>query len=194
MSARTAIIVVSVGTDHHLFDRLISWLTAWGGASRVDLRVQHGTSAPVPGARNVALVSHAELLSWMSEADCVVLHGGPGGMFDALRCGLRPLVVPRRASLGEHVDDHQVAFTRRMAAQGHVIEIRTAEALASHLDAVQPQARDMRDLTESLEALGPQVIAQRLGTTPQAALGPVTVGRRLLQSLRTTRESPARHP
>jgi UDP-N-acetylglucosamine transferase subunit ALG13 len=190
---RAPVIVVSVGTDHHRFDRLIRWLSDWEGAAKVELRVQHGTSDPVPRAHNVALLPHSELLAWMSEADCIVLQGGPGGMFDAMSCGIVPLVVPRRASLGEHVDDHQVAFTRRMAARGHVIEIRTAEDLVARLDAVEPRSGDMTDLTSPREAPAPGGIARRLATPPQGSLGPAEFGRRLIHALRASLQSPAGH-
>jgi hypothetical protein len=89
------------------------------------------------------------------------------------------------------VDDHQVAFTRRMAAQGHVIEIRSAEELIQRLDTVEAHARDATDLTDSLEALGAGVIAKRLASAPHAALGPATIGRRVMQALRASRHSPA---
>jgi UDP-N-acetylglucosamine transferase subunit ALG13 len=38
-------------------------------------------------------------------ADLVVTHAGVASIVDAVRAGHRPIVVPRRQHLGEHVDD-----------------------------------------------------------------------------------------
>lgn len=160
------VVVASVGTDHHPFDRLMDWLEAWGGAPRVDLRVQHGTSRQVPGAHNVAFLPHDELLGWMREADCIVLQGGPGGILDALRCGLRPIVVPRTASLGEVVDDHQFAFAALMSARGLVQVVDSAAELGRALDRVGPRTGPAIDLSEALESRGPQRVAELLATPP----------------------------
>ena len=42
--------------------------------------------------------------------------------------GAVPIVVPRQHRLGEHVDDHQVAFSRRLAADGGGIHLAETEA------------------------------------------------------------------
>lgn len=41
------------------------------------------------------------------DADVVVTHAGVGTVMDLLDLGICPVVVPRRAAHGEHVDDHQ---------------------------------------------------------------------------------------
>jgi UDP-N-acetylglucosamine transferase subunit ALG13 len=45
-------------------------------------------------------------------------------------------VVPRRHRLGEHVDDHQVAFSRRLAADGSVFLAESEADLHGLLDRV----------------------------------------------------------
>jgi UDP-N-acetylglucosamine--N-acetylmuramyl-(pentapeptide) pyrophosphoryl-undecaprenol N-acetylglucosamine transferase len=51
----------------------------------------------------------------------VVCHGGAGIISSALAAGRKPIVVPRRAALGEHVDDHQYQLTRKLAEWGLVV-------------------------------------------------------------------------
>lgn len=41
------------------------------------------------------------------EADVVVTHAGVGTVMDLFDLGICPVVVPRRAAYGEHVDEHQ---------------------------------------------------------------------------------------
>ena len=44
----------------------------------------------------------------------VVTHAGVGSILTCLLNGKRPVVVPRLAGLGEHVDDHQLELARRL--------------------------------------------------------------------------------
>ncbi|WP_432493795.1 glycosyltransferase [Kineococcus auxinigenes] len=61
-------------------------------------------------------VTNAEFSRLAREATAVVTHAGVGSVLQLLEQGVEPVVVPRRAARGEHVDDHQMeavdAFTR----------------------------------------------------------------------------------
>ncbi|QGN49362.1 glycosyltransferase [Micromonospora sp. WMMD558] len=130
-------VLVAVGTDKHPFDRLVGWLESWAPevTDRVAFTVQHGhTRAPgVPGA--VPFLGHEELQAAMSGADLVVCHGGPATILEARRHGRLPIVVPRDPARGEHVDDHQLLFARRLGAAGMVVLCETREALVEALAA-----------------------------------------------------------
>ncbi|MCM0678979.1 glycosyl transferase family 28 [Micromonospora phytophila] len=130
-------LLVAVGTDTHPFDRLVGWLEQWheGTVEQVGLTLQHGhTRAPrVPGA--VAFLGHDQLQAAMAGADLVVCHGGPATILEARRHGHLPIVVPRDPGRGEHVDDHQQLFARRLGAAGMVALCETREALFDTLAA-----------------------------------------------------------
>lgn len=131
------VVLVTVGTDHHPFDRLIRWVDAWletRGADQVTCLVQSGSSFPPRYGESYCFLGHDELERAMSEAVAVVTHGGPGTILDCRRAGLRPIVVPRVGGYGEHVDDHQVAFARRMAAAGEIHLAEDEEDLRRLLD------------------------------------------------------------
>jgi UDP-N-acetylglucosamine transferase subunit ALG13 len=132
-------VVVTVGTDHHPFPRLVGWIHRWA-SEHPDLHVllQLGTTtppAPLPSVHAVALLPHRELVDAMAGADVVVAQGGPGGIMDARSVGRQPVAVPRRGDLGEHVDDHQVRFTAWMADRGLVRLADDEGALFAELDA-----------------------------------------------------------
>lgn len=132
------LVFVTVGTDHHRFDRLMDWverLLARPGAAPVRCVVQHGTSRAPTGAQTHELLPHAQVLDLMRQATLVVTQGGPGGIMDSRRCGRKPVVVPRTAALKEHVDDHQLAFTARMHDAGLICRVDTEEALERVWDA-----------------------------------------------------------
>jgi UDP-N-acetylglucosamine--N-acetylmuramyl-(pentapeptide) pyrophosphoryl-undecaprenol N-acetylglucosamine transferase len=59
-----------------------------------------------------------ELLAAAEKADVVVTHAGVGTMLDLFERGIYPVLVPRRAERGEHVDDHQLQITRLLASAG----------------------------------------------------------------------------
>lgn len=52
-------------------------------------------------------VPHPELVAAVRAADVVVAHAGTGAALTALEAGRCPVLVPRLACHGEHVDDHQ---------------------------------------------------------------------------------------
>jgi UDP-N-acetylglucosamine transferase subunit ALG13 len=109
-------VLLTVGTDHHRFDRLVGWIDAWAGAHpEAQVLAQHGTAAPPKHARGVVMLAYDELVAEMASADVVVAQGGPATIMDARSVGHRPIVVPRLGHLQEVVDDHQVAFCNWMA-------------------------------------------------------------------------------
>jgi UDP-N-acetylglucosamine transferase subunit ALG13 len=119
----SAFVFVTVGTDHHPFDRLVRWVDAWlenGGDCRVRCLVQHGNSAPPAHAERNDYLTYDAMCSAIEAADVVVSHGGPGTIMLAAYTGKVPIVVPRLRHLGEHVDDHQLVFTRRVANEGTI--------------------------------------------------------------------------
>jgi UDP-N-acetylglucosamine transferase subunit ALG13 len=117
------LVFVTVGTDHHPFDRLVQWIDAWldGGArDRVRCLIQSGTSFPPRLAEWDQYFGYQQMETLLAESAAVVCHGGPGTVMMARWAGKRPIVVPRRHGLREHVDDHQVAFARRIAGIGEI--------------------------------------------------------------------------
>lgn len=122
--------LVTVGTDHHPFDRLVGW--AEHVAVRrpdIDVVVQHGMSRPPSStAAAHALLPYHDLQDLLRRSSVVACHGGPATIMEVRAAGHVPVAVPRRSELGEHVDDHQVRFVSRLLDAGHV---RRAEDVAS---------------------------------------------------------------
>jgi len=116
------VVLAIVGTDHHPFNRLVGWLDEWARDTSAPMRcfVQSGTSTPPHYAEWATTLPYDRLRELVSTASVAITHGGPGTIMDVRQGGLVPIVVPRRHSLGEHVDDHQVVFTERIAATGAI--------------------------------------------------------------------------
>jgi UDP-N-acetylglucosamine transferase subunit ALG13 len=136
--AELPLIFATVGTDVHPFHRMPRWIDAWlaeGGSERARVFLQTGTSDVPELAEHRPYLGYAEMESRMREAAVVVCHGGPGTIMLAVSLGKRPIVVPRDAGRGEHVDNHQVAFSRRIAADGAALLAESEEDFRRHLEA-----------------------------------------------------------
>ncbi len=131
------LVFVTVGTDHHRFDRLIDSIAKWG-ARNPDVRivVQHGNAHPIDGVECSAFLAPERFRELLATASAVVCPGGPGGIMETRAAGLRPIVMPRRGDLGEHVDDHQLAFSRFLAEHDLITLAEQDADLALALDRV----------------------------------------------------------
>jgi UDP-N-acetylglucosamine transferase subunit ALG13 len=118
------LVFATVGTDHHPFHRLVEWVDGWfahATSSRAQCFVQHGTSAAPRFSDASRYVRYEEVQRLMGDAAVVVSHGGPATIMECRALGAVPIVVPRRADLGEHVDEHQTDFCNRLAASGDIV-------------------------------------------------------------------------
>jgi UDP-N-acetylglucosamine--N-acetylmuramyl-(pentapeptide) pyrophosphoryl-undecaprenol N-acetylglucosamine transferase len=73
-------------------------------------------------------IPERDLTDAMREADVVVSHAGVGTAIAVLETGKLPLLVPRRLSLGEHVDDHQIQLAQELGGRGLAVTVE-ADAL-----------------------------------------------------------------
>lgn len=136
-SSSAPLVFVTVGTDHHPFGRLVEWIERWSPrAPGVRVVVQYGTAPAPQDVDGRAFVEPAEFQALLDEADAIVCSGGPGAIMETRAAGLRPIVVPRHSSRGEHVDDHQRSFADFMARRGLVMLADDEPALDAALDAL----------------------------------------------------------
>lgn len=129
------LVFVTVGTDHHRFDRLMDWMEEWLAAGpSVRCVVQHGPARPPAGAECHEFLPHDRMTALFAQATAVVCQGGPGSITESRQSGRLPIVVPRVADRHEVVDDHQVRFSRHLATHGKIALAESADALHAHLD------------------------------------------------------------
>lgn len=151
-----------VGTDHHPFDRLVGWIDDWYREQPIDTvrcLVQHGTSSPPRFAKGIDWLARDQLLVLLESAHAVVCHGGPSTILEALRRGRFPFVVARAPELGEHVDDHQMAFAAVLARRGWIRLISSCDELA---DALSEEVLAPEPATVAVELSEPTVAAGTL--------------------------------
>lgn len=101
-------ILVTLGTiSNYRFDRLIDTvLSMLGPEDEVYWQVGFTNREDLPG-KTFQTIPNLEMLKIAKECDVVISHCGIGSILDMISSGIRPLVLPRDASLNEHVDNHQ---------------------------------------------------------------------------------------
>ena len=123
-------ILVTLGTLHFPFERLLDAVAALPGDEEVIVQSRAPGTRPAR-ARCVEDLPYDELVAEIRRARVVVCHAGVGSILTTLANDRRPIVVPRLEQYGEAVDDHQLAFGRRLAEAGLVTLVEDPAELAA---------------------------------------------------------------
>lgn len=122
---RPPVIFATVGNANQAFNRLIETideLAATGAVDGVASFIQTGRTSYMPRCCAWSTVLPPdEFLRRLRAADVVVCHGGAGTLIQVLGRERVPVVMPRRAKYGEHVDDHQVELASALAMSGRIV-------------------------------------------------------------------------
>lgn len=130
-------IFITVGTDLP-FDRMMKVVDLWAGETgRKDVFAQIGEGGWQPKhIPFVEFLEPAEFKKRFAEATLIIGHAGMGTILSALLHGKPILVMPKKASLGEHRNEHQTATAKRMMALGNVNVAFDEAELREKLDRV----------------------------------------------------------
>ncbi|HEP1795094.1 TPA: multidrug MFS transporter [Streptococcus suis] len=119
-------IFVTVGTHEQQFNRLIKEidLLKKNGSITDEIFIQTGFSTYEPKyCKWKNLLSYSEMEDYMLKADIVVTHGGPASFMDAMSKGKTTIVVPRQKKYGEHINDHQIEFCKKIVEKGYELTV-----------------------------------------------------------------------
>jgi len=126
---------VSVGNATQSFSRLLDEVARLAMTLPQPVIVQHGETPFQSGVcRAIPFVEMHEFERLVAEAELLILHAGAGSVIHSVRASKVPVVMPRLAQYGEHVDDHQVEFAKSLEVAGWVVVADESMSLA---DAVQ---------------------------------------------------------
>jgi UDP-N-acetylglucosamine transferase subunit ALG13 len=78
-------------------------------------------------------IPERELIDAMAAADVVVAHAGVGTALAAMEVGRCPILVPRRLSHGEHVDDHQIQIADELHRRGLALSVDADDLVLADL-------------------------------------------------------------
>lgn len=126
-------IFVTVGTHEQPFNRLIKKVDELkrDGVIQEDVIMQTGFSTYEPKYCEWSkLIPYQQMIKNVGDARIVITHGGPASFIMPLQIGKVPIVVPRQHKFDEHVNDHQVEFSRNVAERmGTIIPVEDIEKL-----------------------------------------------------------------
>lgn len=137
-------IFVTVGTHEQPFNRLVKCIDKLvaDGIIEEEVVIQTGYSTYKP--KNCTwqkLYPYQQMLQFVEKARIVITHGGPSSFIMPLQIGKTPIVVPRRHDFNEHVNNHQVAFSKAVAERMGTIYVvedmdRLGEVIKNYDDIV----------------------------------------------------------
>lgn len=110
-------IFVTVGTHEQSFDRLIKYVDnlVRDGRIKDDVFIQIGYSNYIPQfCKYERIISYKKMVEYVRSANIVITHGGPASFLLPITYNKIPIVVPRMQQYGEHVNNHQLDFCRKI--------------------------------------------------------------------------------
>ncbi len=125
-------IFVTVGTHEQSYDRLVKKMDelVCDGVIKEEVFIQTGYTDYVPlYCKYKSMIGNDEMDEYAKYARIVITHGGPGSIMLPFQYDKMPIVVPRQHKFGEHVDDHQVKFTKKLEACNKVIAVYDIQTL-----------------------------------------------------------------
>ncbi|RFA15152.1 hypothetical protein B7R21_03725 [Subtercola boreus] len=136
-------IFVTLGTiEPYRFDSMVDAVLRTAPAdAEIVWQLGCTTRRDLPGT-SFTEISAADFERYSVESDVVVTHSGVGSIMNLLALGSHVVVIPRRKSRNEHVDDHQEQVARDLGERGLCVvaeapELTTADLVqASGLSAV----------------------------------------------------------
>lgn len=113
-------IFVTTGTQEP-FDRFLEIIDSLAPEIDEELVVQACSSAYTPHNYKLrGFIAPDEFNGIMERARLIVAHAGMGSILTAMQMRKPIIIFPRKASLGEHRNDHQMAMAHRMAELRYV--------------------------------------------------------------------------
>ena len=138
-------ILVTVGGQLP-FDRLVRTVDEWALENgRRDLYAQIGRGRYEPQAFSWSrFLDPLEFRRRAAEATCLVAHAGMGSIITALELCKPIVILPRRASMLEHRNDHQLASARRFRGRTGVDVAMDEAELRRALDGIDRKTSSRR--------------------------------------------------
>ena len=136
-------IFATVGTQLP-FDRLLLAVDTWAGMHPdVPVLAQTGkTATRYTHLTAVPTMDQDRFADCVAQAKVIVAHAGMGTILTAIEAGKPVILMPRRADLGEHRNDHQRDTAAEMAALSNVTVVEDSASLCSAINAALAGADD----------------------------------------------------
>lgn len=135
-------IFVSVGSENFPFDRLLKELDRLieNGLIKDKVWAQIGCATYRPQYYEYSsFISFEEMKVRIKTSDMLIMHAGVGSTLLCFSLKKIPIIVPRKVSLREHLDDHQVEFAQKLKSARRAcvaLEMHEMEEIIMNYDAL----------------------------------------------------------
>lgn len=117
-------ILVTVGSAPYSFLRLIEAADQLAVQSGQEVIIQYGLSKPIlKNSKGFAFIPYDEMLELFQKAEIVISHASAGPVLFAERYRKPLILFPRSGDRGEHIDNHQLEFSKALSQEGTEFEI-----------------------------------------------------------------------
>lgn len=143
-------IFITVGTHEQSFDRLLRCVDKMveDGKIKEDIICQKGYTDYEPkNYKAEKLMPYDKMQENIDRARIVITHGGPASFIAPLAVGKIPVVVPRKKDFNEHVNNHQVEFTKQV--EKRMKNIIVAQTDNEIIDAIMQYDKKIKKLNKS---------------------------------------------
>ena len=129
-----------LGTQNNPFQRLLEEIDRLIGKKVIDeeVVVQAGYTEYQPQNGKMKIIDfmpREELDTYEQNANYIITHGGVGSIVTSLEKGKKVIAVPRLHQYGEHVNNHQVEFTKLIAQKmNNIVPVYDINELSAILD------------------------------------------------------------
>ena len=146
-------IFVTVGTHEQPFDRLLKCIDKMveDGKIKEEVICQKGYTDYEPeNYKAEKLIPYEQMQENIEKARIIITHGGPSSFVAPLAIGKIPIVVPRKKEFGEHVNNHQVDFSKEVAKRmKNIIVAETDEEIEDAITNYEKKVKKLSNKNNS---------------------------------------------
>lgn len=138
-------IFITVGTHEQGMERLLIEIDSLieSNIIKEEVFAQIGYSKYIPqNYKYQNMIDYNKINEKIREARIIITHGGPGSIFNSLQYGKIPIVVPRNPKFNEHVDDHQILFTKKLENDKKIIGVYDIKELKNIINDYENRKND----------------------------------------------------
>ena len=124
-------ILITVGTQKIKFDRLYDYIK---DLKDEEIIVQSGANKWNNLPSNFKIYDYIPydiMKKYLNKADIIITHGGPSNIIAGIKKNKKVIVVPRLKKYKEHINDHQLIFSKFMSKKNYCFVATTKEEFIS---------------------------------------------------------------
>ncbi len=120
-------IFVTIGTQQQNFQRLFDYINNIDTNEKII--VQKGKSKHKLNKKIITydFIPYEEMEKYIRKARIIITHGGGGTVFKALKLNKKVIIVPRLSKYKEHINDHQLEFSKYLQEKNYCFTVETEE-------------------------------------------------------------------